>query len=259
MTYIIPFEPKSYQLQPPNFSAEEKSLGRFGRRLFHDRDFSKNKDVSCSTCHRSEFGFADNVQFSQGVGKTSVNTPSVLNQFFQEWFFWDGRVHSLEAQALQPLEHPDEHGIDRMIVAEVMYRKYRKSYEFALNETFPVSLVKYFEDKKNSQIPTNQQQKDVNRVFVNFAKAVAQFERGLIALDSPFDKFMAQYEPGGPLPIVDGFEKDEFDGFQVFIGKGRCVACHSGALLTDGSFHFTGLSEQRLSGRAKGLEEFKNN
>ena len=51
------------------------------------------------------------------VGKR--NAPSILNRGLGKHFFWDGRVTTLEQQALEPISNPDELGseVDKVIEA----------------------------------------------------------------------------------------------------------------------------------------------
>ena len=75
---VIPFDPNDFKISAPEFSEKELVLARFGKELFHETDFSKNGKVACGSCHKAEFAFADNTKFSQGVGRTALNTPSSL-------------------------------------------------------------------------------------------------------------------------------------------------------------------------------------
>ena len=72
-----------------------------GRKLFFDPILSSDKTISCSSCHKPEFAFADNRRLSLGVGDSLGirNTPSVMNMASRPHFFYDGRASSLEEQA----------------------------------------------------------------------------------------------------------------------------------------------------------------
>ena len=52
-----------------------------GEKLFFDPILSKNRRISCASCHKPAFAFADNVPFSFGVDSLpgDRNTPSVMN------------------------------------------------------------------------------------------------------------------------------------------------------------------------------------
>jgi cytochrome c peroxidase len=60
-----------------------------------------------------------------------------------------------------------------------------------------------------------------------FGFAIAEYERSLVADDTPFDRFM----DGDDLALT----ADQQRGLDLFIGKGRCVNCHAGAELTSAS------------------------
>ena len=96
---------------------------------------------------------------------------------------------------------------------------------------------------------------DLDRVFAQFGWALAQYERGLVALDSPFDRFaLRTAEAGSPVFAADFAEK-EWKGFRVFMESG-CSNCHSGPLFTDQQFHNIGLPQGEGGldlGRAAGI------
>jgi cytochrome c peroxidase len=53
--------------------------------------------------------------------------------------------------------------------------------------------------------------------------AVMLYEAELVSPQSPFDKWME-----GDGGFVEGFGAKELDGLNVFVGAGKCIACHSG-------------------------------
>jgi cytochrome c peroxidase len=57
------------------------SKKKLGELLFKENFLSKDSTVSCASCHRPEFAFADSTAFSLGINNmlTKRNTPSVLN------------------------------------------------------------------------------------------------------------------------------------------------------------------------------------
>jgi cytochrome c peroxidase len=114
---------------PLKFEGEEKKLASFGRELFFDTNLSSDGTVACATCHIPEQGFTDGRRFSHGIGVTGRNAPTIINSAAAHWFFWDGRSDSLASQALGPIEHPNEHGISRAFVANLIKKNYRKKYE----------------------------------------------------------------------------------------------------------------------------------
>jgi hypothetical protein len=53
-----------------------------------------------------------------------------------------------------------------------------------------------------------------------FGLAIQEYEKSLISSDSPFDRFME-----GRLDALDPLEQQ---GLVVFLGRGKCIACHGG-------------------------------
>jgi cytochrome c peroxidase len=92
-------------------------------------------------------------------------------------------------------------------------------------------------------------QTGVNEVFANFGRALAQFERGIVALDSPFDRFVrrATHPERRGQPARQFFDasfgEQEWSGFQLFAGTARCILCHNGPNFTDQQFHNIGLAQ----------------
>ena len=76
-----------------------------GRHLFYDPILSSDNTVSCASCHKQEYGFGDNTQYSFGVNQSlgERNTPTIINMAFQSHFDWDGKSTSLENQAERPI------------------------------------------------------------------------------------------------------------------------------------------------------------
>ena len=66
------------------------------------------------------------------------------------------------------------------------------------------------------------------------ARALAAYVRSIRAGESPFDRAML-----GDARALTPLEQQ---GLELFQGRARCTRCHSGALLTDESFHNTGVA-----------------
>jgi cytochrome c peroxidase len=182
-----------------------------GKLLFSDPILSKDKTVSCASCHKPAYAFADTSALSIGVGgkKGKRNTPSAMNLLLDTSFFWDGRAKTLEEQALAPIENPDEMNLP---VEEAVKRlKQNKKYNA------------YFKKIFNSE-PT----------ATHLAKAIAAFERTLETSDSPFDEWKFSDDP-------KAVSNEVKRGFIIFNEKGKCVKCHFGADFTNHEFRNIGL------------------
>ena len=79
------------------------------------------------------------------------------------------------------------------------------------------------------------------------AESLASYVRSIRAGDSPFDR----YERGD----ITALSADALAGLRIFRGKGNCVQCHTGPLLSDERFHNTGVAWQPAT-RADGTGLF---
>jgi cytochrome c peroxidase len=184
---------------------------QLGRRLFFDPILSADGTVSCASCHEPSHGFAGSSRFGTGIGgkKTTRNVPSLLNRAFGTAFFWDGRERTLEAQALRPIDNPEEMGGP---VAEAVKR-------LQADPDYPALFKTAFADEITPS---------------TLAKAIASFERVLLLGNSPVDRFRA----GEVRALTD----NEKHGLWLFESRGRCWRCHSGSNFSDEAFHNTGVS-----------------
>jgi len=207
-----------------SFSSDEPATkADLGKLLFFDPVLSKDNTISCASCHKPAYAFADTSAVSSGVGgaKGVRNTPSSMNVALQSVFFWDGRAKNLEEQALAPIENPVEMNLP--LNEALMRLKQDNKYN------------KFFQKIFNSE-PTKE----------NLAIAIAAFERTLETSDSPFDTWKF-YDDS---TAVDVAVKR---GFRVFNTKGKCVQCHFGSNFTLNEFRNIGLfngKDLNDSGRA---------
>ncbi len=121
------------------FTGGEKKMTevQLGEKLFFDPILSSDRSISCASCHKPEFAFADNKAFSDGVNgkKTARNTPSVMNMAMRDALFWDGRANTLEEQVVGPIQNPDEMNLPfaeavRRVKAMKPYQQYfRQVYQ----------------------------------------------------------------------------------------------------------------------------------
>jgi len=84
-----------------------------GKNLFFDARLSRDGTVSCATCHRPDYAFADAHPLAVGIGGQvgERRTPRIANRAYGYRFFWDGRAADLESQVVQPIENPKEMGL----------------------------------------------------------------------------------------------------------------------------------------------------
>lgn len=191
-------------------NADIKTKAALGKKLFSEKILSKDSSVSCASCHKPGYAFADTVAFSTGIGGrlTKRNTPSVLNMKNRPYYFWDGRAASLEEQCLMPIQNPDEMGLP----VEEAVKRLNQSKEYKL------LFQKIFGQKPDAK---------------NLAAAFAAFEKTLETVDSKFDDWSNN---------LKNLTAQEERGRQLFIGdKAKCFDCHREEDFTTDEFKNIGL------------------
>jgi cytochrome c peroxidase len=224
---------------PDNPSTPERVA--LGRLLFWDPILSGQRDVACATCHHPAFGYSDGLDLSigshgAGLGPARAfaaghparpvkrNSQTVLNVAFNGLtaggpaipagapMFWDVRVRSLEAQAIEPIKAQDEMRGDAYpedkAVAAVVARlstipEYRRLFARAFADSAPVSER-------------------------NLGRALAAFQRTLVAANAPFDRYMRGETAALSPEQVRGMERFQSIG---------CVNCHTGPMFSDFATH----------------------
>ena len=188
-------------------TAEKISLGK---QLYFDGRLSKDNTVSCASCHAPDKGFSNGERFATGVGgaKGGRSAPSVINAAYYDQQFWDGRMNTLEEQALGPIQNPIEMAMT--LDAVVLKLNQIDGYKQQFQKVFGT---------------------DVNSAGI--AKAIAAYERTVLSGDAPFDKFQA----GDKKALSDEAQR----GMKLFFGKARCSACHTGPNFSDNGYHNLGV------------------
>jgi cytochrome c peroxidase len=194
-----------------------------GRVLFFDAQLSRTNTVSCASCHRQELGFGDTARFSvgfDGVGRTTVHSMRLANARFNESgrYFWDRRAVTLEAQTTQPVRDAVEMGFDDAHggFSAVITRLTSLPY-------YPPLFRLAFGDAVVTE----------DRV----QRALAQYVRSILAVDSRWDRAVEQLPSGGPnvpppfLVPLPGFTPQELRGQELYFrppqqGGAGCQGCH---------------------------------
>jgi cytochrome c peroxidase len=189
---------------------EVQTKEQLGEKLFFDSILSGDNTISCSSCHKPEFAFADTATFSVGIkgNLTSRNSPGLTNLSGRPHLFWDGRASSLEEQAMGPITSATEMGL-------TMDDAVKKLTE---NKYYADAFQKIFKST-----PT----KD------NLLKAIASFERTLETSNSPYDRYINGDD--------NALSASAARGRLLFIGKANCNNCHSGEDFTADRFKSIGL------------------
>ncbi|HJW28030.1 MAG TPA: cytochrome c peroxidase [Saprospiraceae bacterium] len=226
----IPYNPVLYNVTVPfGFPALEQPADNqmtnagiwLGRKLFFDPILSIDSTVSCASCHKPSASFTDNLEFSMGVnnGVTARGAMSLINVgFHYNGFFWDGRVRTLEEQALKPVEVPIEMGETWTHVEQKLKR----------HPLYPADFRKAFGIQNTSEIT-----KDLA------TKAIAQFERSLICGgNTKYDRFVK-----GEIFL----DENEYSGYLMYFNfeptlpDAQCGHCHNAPLFASGDYFNNGL------------------
>lgn len=207
------------QHPPDNPPTKEKIA--LGRKLFMDRRLSHNNTISCAMCHVPEQGFTVNeIATAVGIeGRTNRrNAPTIFNVGYLKTLFHDGREYSLENQVVGPLVSFNEMGNPSIGHAIEKIHKL-PDYNGMFEQVFggPANLER-------------------------LTQAIAAYERTLVSGNSKFDQwYYGKNEKA--------LNQTEINGFKLFMGKAKCVTCHSvtdkAAIFTDQSFHNTGIGWAR--------------
>jgi cytochrome c peroxidase len=200
--HLEPF--KSVPIPKKNPQTPEKI--ELGKKLFFDRRLSGDGTMSCATCHMPELAFTDgqDISLSYPTTKNWRNSPTLVNVAFYKHLFHDGRVKTLEDQALFPMMSAFEMNKNLDYVEE----------QIRVVPEYVEAFKKVFDG-------------DVTRERI--AMAIASFERTLISLNSPLDKYLKGDR--GALSV------EAKKGLEIFEGKGKCADCHHGVNLSDDTFH----------------------
>jgi cytochrome c peroxidase len=192
---ICTFAFKSCREKTTAYISTETELGEA---LFFDPILSRDSSISCASCHKPKYAFADTLRFSRGIHGIigERNTPSAMNQSQRNFYFWDGRVESLEEQAIGPIENPKEMDLP----VTLLIRRLKNSERY--NQAF-----------------LNVYKKIPNKELV--ASAIAAFENSLETSASAFDKYMKQED-------TSLFSESAKRGLSIFNTKGKCFDCHFG-------------------------------
>ncbi|HEX6705582.1 MAG TPA: cytochrome c peroxidase [Albitalea sp.] len=250
---------------PSNAVEDSPAAVDLGRRLFFDTRLGRDQAVACASCHDPARQFQDGRPVGQGVGTGTRRAMPLAGAAYSPWLFWDGRKDSLWSQALGPLEDSAEHGGNRLRFAHLIANHYAKDYERvfgplpALGHLPPDAGPKGSDPEKAAWRALDEATREkVSRVFANMGKAIAAYEKGLRHHESRMDRYVESVV-GARAAGANPLDAQEVRGLRLFIGKGQCIDCHNGPLLTDQHFHNTGVPPRDPSrpdrGRAAALAQ----
>lgn len=205
----------------PNDNPMTEEGVELGRYLFFDERLSGDNTQSCASCHIPSASFSDTTQFSTGIDgvEGSRNAMPLINLgWMNNGLFWDGRSATAEFQAFEPVVNPIE-----------MHDNWANAISELQGDPILIELCQ-------AAFGTT----ELDSVIV--AKAIAQFERTLIAGNSPFDKYWLTGSTGWNASD----ELLAYQGYAIYMdeNKGDCFHCHGdpfSPLWTDNLYHNNGL------------------
>ena len=246
-----------------NAYADNPAAARIGQMLFFDKSYAgavvvaddgmngglgqvgETGKVACVSCHAPGSVTLDDqrsspANVSLGVDFMTRNAPGIVNSSFYAWTNWGGRFDSQWSLPLAVAENAKIMKSTRLQVVHMLWNKYRTEY----NAIFPVPLDTRLDptDPNAAQLPAVGKPGDlagydnmlavdkpvVDRMYVNYGKAIEAYMRKLVSRNSRFDKFVA----GDRTALSHA----EIRGLRLFLSK-NCVDCHSGPDFTDSQFH----------------------
>ena len=183
-----------------------------GKTLFFDRRLSGDGTMSCASCHVPDQAYTDGQELSLSYPTTRNwrNTPTLLNIAYFKSLFHDGRAATLEEQALFPVMSSFEMNLNLDYLEEKI--RIVPEYGAAFKKVFGGEVTK-----------------------ARIAMAIAAFERTLVSVNAPLDRYLK----GDKAAISPGARR----GFEIFTGKGKCADCHFGPNLSDDRFHALNVPE----------------
>ena len=207
--YDFPEQFRFPSIEVPNSNILTQAKVDLGRKLFYDKQISKSKSTSCSSCHNQANAFTDNglVKSTNDLGDLTVrNSMPFFNLIWiDKGFFWDGRALTLEEaveDAVNNEQHPEWDATLAAIEQDANYAN---------------DFAKAFEDGKINQINVN--------------KAIASFLRIIVSQDSKFDLYIRGQYTLTPL--------EQYGLDSLFLTeKGDCFHCHGiYPFMSDNDFH----------------------
>ena len=200
--------------------ASRDPVWRLGQRLFFDTGLSKSGATSCATCHKAAVAWSDADATATGDNGDHLpfKAPTLFNVGWLDRLGWTGRFADTPAVSLFAMNSPAT--MNMPLTALVEKLRDEQSYRADFKVAFAHERI---------------MNEDVGA-------ALARYVNAITSAPSPFDKWIE----GNANAIEPAAQR----GFAIFVGKGRCSACHSGWTFTDGSFHDIGTAETDL-GRGK--------
>ena len=217
MTYLLRAAAAAARLAPPASPAGNETTAAkvaLGKQLFFDRRLSADGSASCESCHYRHLGWTDGLALSKRVDGVvnSRHTPTLYNVGYLQSWYWDGRAMTLEGQVLAAWR------------GQMSGDPVKAAATLNAVQAYAMPFQSVFDGPASGD---------------TIAKALAAYLRTVNSGESPWDR----YEKGDRAAVT----QTAIDGQALFMGKGRCVVCHTPPTYTGSAFFNIGLE----AGKAK--------
>lgn len=226
--------------------------------------------IACRNCHMPESKWLYDIRSNNGgpipnataLGSLWMtrNVSSVVNTVFYirpltgaHWRENDGFSDSEWFDAQSEPEGPPVQNGSRLQLAHVIFEHYRQDYNLAFPQwpltpalanysRFPATGSPYTDAPNWNSLAAGDKE-IVNRILVNYGKAIEAYLRKLVSRNAPFDRYVTGDH--------DAISRQAKSGLKLFLGKAGCIHCHNTPLFSDDDFHVIGLRiDTRLSPHA---------
>ncbi len=196
---------------PPEINQARADLGKM---LFFDTRMSGDTGLSCASCHSPDSGWGDAEALSDGYGDLLYfrNAPGLFNVANRNFFMWDGRLNGSDLGTVVR---------DMLTELHTMHMDSRLAQERLkqVPEYFAMFEAAYGAEPYGGRM----------------YGAIGEFLKTIRTENAPFDAYLK----GQADALSDGAVR----GLALFEGKAGCISCHSGAMLSDGGLHATGVPD----------------
>ena len=246
---------------PSNSITTEKVA--LGQMLYHDTAFASNGvnpsragTWSCASCHHVAAGFKAGIP--QGIGEGGegfgsagegrrlamgfdtassdmtlvpdvqpIASPTSLNSAYQEVMLWNGQFGNatngvinsgLAESVLSPADTPKAENSRQLAGLETQAIAGLGVHRMAVETNTPLQTNATYQSLYNAAYPNG------GDVLENAGKAIAAYERTLLANEAPFQRWLRG--------DTTAMTVSELRGAALFFGKANCVACHTGPALS---------------------------
>jgi cytochrome c peroxidase len=207
--------------------------------------------VACASCHLPASTWLDDTRSKPGHVSIGAdygvrNAPPIVDAVFYRWYGWAGQDDTMWHQAMGTTESAKSHNSSRLAVAHLLHDHYKAPYEALFGPIDPRfdpldANAAAFPATGKPGVAAYDAMPDadktiVTRMFVNYGKVLAAYDRVMVSRNSAFDRYVA----GETTAISDAAKR----GLKIFVSTGGCVACHKTPLFSDSDFHDLGVPQQ---------------